>query len=205
MARKPRDHDGDEDGDGGGTNTMTDADRLQIIEQAKELERQRDQINGKMSRVWQRARNLGASTAQVNGIKRAMRAKTQDENDLIEEEREFARTAALLRLPTEQMGLTLGDLHIDPKLDHQVAVTDAFDTGYAAGEAGRAIDTNPWHQAEGSELFVEWRKGWDAGQAAIAWRMGGGAPAQPSAARRPGRPKKTEETTTDGEGPETKH
>ena len=164
------------------SNNVTDKTRLEVVQQVREIQRKQRQLSGQLTQVKQKAKAMGIN---VKGMLRALTARDQDPDELIEEEREFIRFSALFNLPTKQVDLFPdGERVADPKVDQDVATFEAYDAGYLAGGAGRSIDDNPYSGSPGSETFVQWRKGWDAGQASIAYRADGGE-TQGSTERRP--------------------
>lgn len=175
-----------------GSNAIDDSTRLAAIKELNELDRRIQSLAGHKSKALQRLKNLGMTAAQLKGLNRARAAKQADPEEVIEEQREFARTAALLRLPTEQMGFDLGGYEPDSATEVIVDNQEAFDLGFAAGKHGKPITDSPFNNAPGTEKYVMWRDGWDEGQASIAYRMDGGEQTPP-ATKRPRSSKKKEE------------
>ena len=179
------------------SNNVTDKTRLDIAKQYMEIQRKQRQLSGQMTQLKNRAKTMGIN---VKGMVRALAARDVDPDEALEEAREFLRFGAMFRLPLSLEELfPEGAREGEETVDKDVAQFEAYDAGYLAGSNGRSIDDSPYNGQPGTEVFVEWRKGWNDGQASIAYRLDGGE-TQANTERRPrGRPR-TANKEEKGEG-----
>src|SRR5208283_943020 len=99
--------------------------------------------------------------------------KRRDALDVALELRGMVRVANLLGVSAMMDSIFDGwSPGINSAAQHQQGLFDAEDSGYQAGKQGTSRSDNP--EIAGTEAFVEWDKGWIAGQAAIAASMGPG-------------------------------
>jgi hypothetical protein len=160
----------------------------------------------------------------TEALRRAIRDRLRDPDEVISELHEYTRLRALQNMPTIQQDLAAlwNDLQIDDAKAEEIQRQRWHDDGAFAGRNGIARVDNP-HEA-GSEAYQCWDQGWLHDQERIAKAMGKGekpvntargrkAPGQKKAATPPapaqkkgrGRPRKAAATQSIEDTPPAGH
>jgi hypothetical protein len=124
---------------------------------------------------------------QTESLKKAIKDRFLDPDEVLRELHEYTRFRALQNMPHIQRDLMelWSDLDIDEERVAEIQRQRWRDDGAFAGRQGQPRDSNP--HTYGEEAFAVWDQGWHEDQERIARAMGLGEPpaeAAPKKARR---------------------
>lgn len=162
MARRPKDDKPQDQKSNVPPETIRSA-----VRECSQLKAAIDAATGEYRACLKKWKSQGVNPKMIAEV---IQARKVDPGVIQQEMRERIRYLALFNMPTKQSdlfnGLDLSGTTQKEQAEHRE--WEAKTLGYEAGYAGKPIDENPWHDKPGSESFVNWREGWQDGQAALA-------------------------------------
>ena len=151
--------------DAASKSNVSDDTRRQLYREAVIARVELDKASGVYRAVLKRAKTDGVN---VTAMVAAIVARSKDPDEVMMNLRDTIHMMAVTHMPTIQTDLF--GMMVEPKVsEEEVTKHDNFrakDDGHFNGAGGKPREGNPHHP--GSEIFVEWDKGWLEGQAVLA-------------------------------------
>ena len=153
-------------------NQISPDEYLNIAAELASAQREIDKATGRKRSILKRFKDHGGDLDAIALVRRLAKRDPDERLALMGNVRKYAAwESVILWEPDGQAAINLDDLERpSPTAMAMKEAADAYEVGYAGGKARTDPEGCPYDA--GTEAFVEWKKGYRAGQETIAEQMG---------------------------------